>query len=328
MATQERTIYQEIHPDVRPKLDPEYVEFHDKYMQYVPRDESKEWDGSARTTPSLPPGGSKPVSIGPIKDVKIGNFEARVFTPESDQNGSYGCLIWFHGGGWAIGGLEDSPDLCAYLCREARCVVVSVAYRLSPEHPYPAPVEDAVDALDWVLGPGAQQFDIDPARIAVGGTSAGANLSIVLCLKAAERPGVRIIFQLLIVPVVDNTATSEGVWKPNQNAPWLTPSRMLWYRRMYLPNEADWKNWDASPNLAPDNLLERIPPTWMAVSEQDLLAPEAVKFAAQLRALNVPVDVYTVEGGTHSILALNGVLKKGRAMMNQAAFALKDALAA
>lgn len=205
-------------------------------------------------------------------------------------------------------------------------MVITVGYRLAPEFPYPAAIDDAVESLRWVCGPGAKQFNLDIDRVAVGGTSAGSNLSIALCLKTLQELDVRICFQLLIVPVIDNTATVDNIWKQNRDAPWLTPTRMMWYRRMYMPNEDDWRNWDASPQMAPESLLKQLPPTWMAVSEQDLLAPEAHLFAKQLDALQVPVTVYKVQGGTHSILALCGVLSRGKTMMEEAVRSLKEAL--
>jgi acetyl esterase/lipase len=218
-------------------------------------------------------------------------------------------------------------EYCANLFNlpEAQCVVITVDYRLAPEHPYPAAVEDALESLRWVQSSGAKQFNLDVNRIAVGGTSAGSNLATVLCLMAVQL-NIRICYQLLIVPVIDNTATVDDIWKENRNAPWLTPTRMTWYRRMYMPNEADWGNWLASPQLAPEELLKQLPPTWMAVSEQDLLAPEAHSFFKQLSSLEVPVTLYEVHGGTHSILALCGVLSSGKQMIEEAAQILKSAL--
>jgi acetyl esterase/lipase len=117
MAEKERIIYQPIHPDVRPKLDLEYVAFHDKYMQYVPRDESKVWNGSARTTPALPPGGAEPVRVGLIQDIELSGFTVRVYVPEGYGTQKLPCFLWFHGGGWAIGGLDDGKDFCSFMCQ-------------------------------------------------------------------------------------------------------------------------------------------------------------------------------------------------------------------
>lgn len=189
-------------------------------------------------------------------------------------------------------------------------MVCTVDYRLAPEHPYPAAVEDGLAALGWLRGAGGTALGVDATRVAVGGTSAGANLASAVALRAADAGCRGPAFQLLVVPVVDNTATATagGVWAGNRHAPWLTPARMTWYRRMYMPDERDWSSWDASPNLAPEGLLSRMPPTWMAVSEQDLLAPEALAFAAQLEGLGVPVETIVYKGSTHSLLALNGMV--------------------
>jgi acetyl esterase/lipase len=202
------------------------------------------------------------------------------------------------------------------VCQIAKCVVVTVGYRLAPENPYPASVEDAVSALQWVVGPeGSSTLNVNPSRIAIGGTSAGGNIAAVLSLKASQlSPPISIRAQILIVPVIDNTATVETIWKENQHAPLLTPTRMEWYRAMYLPNAPNALNWDASPNLAPAELLAKTPSTWIAVAGQDLVAPEAVLYAQQVerawkqegvQGRDAVVKAY--EGATHSILAMAGM---------------------
>lgn len=139
------------------------------------------------------------------------------------------------------------------------------------------------------------------------GLTRGANLSIVASLKAINLPKpISVVLQILIVPVIDNTATVETSWASRVKAPWLTPARMSWYRKMYFPDASAAQSWDASPNLAPESLLSKAPRTWFAVSEQDLLAPEGLSFAKQLTKLGVDVEVTTYEGMTHSILAMNG----------------------
>jgi acetyl esterase/lipase len=136
----------------------------------------------------------------------------------------------------------------------------------------------------------------------------GANLSVVLTLKAALlEPPIPLIFQLLTVPVIDNTATAETAWYANRNAPWLTPTRMTWYRNMYLPNEADSKTWAASPNLAPLELISKSPPSWIGVSEQDMLATEGISYGEQLKKAGVSVKVNVYAGSTDSILSLDGM---------------------
>ncbi|KAL4947505.1 Alpha/Beta hydrolase protein [Aspergillus filifer] len=330
-STPDRTIHQPIHPSIRSLLDPEYAAFHDKYFQYVIPDDQKIWDGSARTaTPLWPPTSSPLTPVSSVRDINLPNFPIRIFTPNhSKPNDGWPVFLWFHGGGWAIGGLNDGNDLCSLISDTAKCVVVTVGYRLAPEHPYPSAVEDAVAALEWVISPsGSSELGgINNSRIAVGGTSAGGNLAAVLSIKASSLPApINICFQLLVVPVIDNTASVEGVWGENQFAPWLTPARMTWYRDMYFPNPESCREWEASPNLAASELLAKSPDTFIAVSGQDLLAPEARVFASvlekawtdeQVEGRNVEVKVY--EGGTHSILAMSGVLSQGKLLLKDCA---------
>jgi acetyl esterase/lipase len=317
MSSTSRPIHQPIHAAVRPHLDPEYVDFHDKYLQYLVPDDRKSWDGSARLGHSrVPPTESTPVPVGSVRDLNLGNFDVRIFTPDGARppNG-WPVFIWFHGGGWAVGGIASNNDLCTVICRRARCVVVTVGYRLAPEHPYPAAFEDSVQALKWVCADeGSAELGTDRSRVAVGGTSAGGQLAASLSLEAARmQPPIRLAFQLLVVPLIDNTATTSTVWATNRHAPWLTPARMTWYRRMYFVDEANTREWQASPNFAPPSLLAKSPRTWIAVAEQDLLAPEAELYAAQLAAVSndygitdAEVVVKKYEGSTHSILAMSG----------------------
>ncbi|KAL3472359.1 alpha/beta hydrolase fold-domain-containing protein [Aspergillus californicus] len=334
-----RPIHQPVHPSIRPLLDAEYIAFHDSHFQYVLPDDQQVWDGSARTAPRPWPSTEFPhTPVASVEDMNLGNFDVRIFTPNAPKPRSgYPVFLWFHGGGWAIGGLSDGNDMCSMICDLANCVVVTVAYRLAPEHPYPAAVEDAVSALKWVSSPeGTRTLSVDKQKIAIGGTSAGGNLAAVLSLQASQLdPPIEISFQLLVVPVIDNTASVSTVWAENRNAPWLTPARMEWYQRMYLPRPAEALNWDASPNLAPTDLLATSPSTWIAVSGQDLLAPEARLYAEALEKAWVEeqvtgrsVVVQEYKGATHSILSMAGALSQGAQLLRdcaeQVAAAFKD----
>ncbi|CAG7560781.1 unnamed protein product [Fusarium equiseti] len=335
MADIHPKIWQPLHPAIRDRLDPEYVAYHEAHLQYIEPDEIKDWDGSTRTKKlSLPPGGTKPIPVGSINDYDVGRFSVRVYTPtgQCDERG-WPVLIWFHGGGWAVGGLNNGTDFCCWACERAQCVVVSVGYGLAPENPFPAAVEDSIDAVRWVASSPAELQNIDTSRISISGTSSGANIAIVAALSASnpdvELPTARPSLPkpvahppaslLLFIPVVDNTATVEGVWKPNaETAPWLTPARMEWYRDLYFTQDGHRLRWDASPNLAPGTLLSKLPKTWMGVAEMDLLAPEAMAFSQQLKGLGVDVETSMVHGGTHSILSLHGVIGRGYKMIEDA----------
>lgn len=352
----DRKIWQPLHPAIRDRLDPQYVAYHEAYIQYQEPEKFGAWDGSARTQKvSQPPGGTTPVPVGSIDDFDVGRFRVRVYTPtgECDERG-WPVLVWFHGGGWVNGGLNNGTDLCSWVCQGmtidtslccvvlrcvsdlmlgARCKVVTVDYGLAPENPFPIAVEDAIDSFRWAASEPAELGKIDTSRISIGGTSSGGNIAIAAAI-AASNPGAPLptakpslpstaqhppASLLLFIPVVDNTATAEDVWKPNaETAPWLTPERLSWYRKLYLPRDEDCKSWDSSPNYAPDPLLKNLPKTWIAAAEMDLLAPEAVAFGEQLKGLGVEVDTLVVEGATHSILSLHGIIDRGREMIGSA----------
>ncbi|KIY48781.1 hypothetical protein FISHEDRAFT_58692 [Fistulina hepatica ATCC 64428] len=299
-----RTVHQPIHPGVRPLLDPEYVAFHDEVLQYIPRSESQPFDPVVRTHGM--PGASEPIPVGSTRDIKPNErWDVRVFTPNGERpEKGWPVLVWFHGGGWVLGGVSSENHFLTRICEGASCVVVSVNYRHAPEHVFPAAVDDAFEGLVWVHDKGAAELGINPKRIAVGGSSSGGNISAVVSHKAAtSSPPIPLIFQLMCVPVIDNTLTAESpLWQINKNAPWLTPARMLWYRRMYLPNESDWARLEASPNQGDP---KHAPRTWIGVAEQDLLRPEGEAYGEFLRAGGVPVEVKVYKGSTHSMMNID-----------------------
>lgn len=219
--------------------------------------------------------------------------------------------------------------MCSKL--DANCVVVSVDYRLGPENPYPAAVEDAQAALQFVYSNGGQELGINPSKIAVGGSSrynpvptssyssliidhhrSGGNLAAIITHKAAlATPPIPLVFQLLVVPVTDNTASTSGAphasWHENANTPALTPSRMMWFRTNYSPNESDWIKWSNSPIFAPDELFKKSPPTWIGVTELDILRDEGIAYGEKLKQNGVSVETKIYKGAPHPIMAQDGV---------------------
>lgn len=137
--------------------------------------------------------------------------------------------------------------------------------------------------------------------------SSGGNLAAILSLKAAEAtPPIPLVFQLLIVPVTDNTASVSTYWGVNQHTPWLSPERMLWFRENYLPNKEDWSKWDASPMFAPKELLRKVPKAWIGIAGMDILREEGIEYGKKLQEAGVEVETQVYEGGPHPIMAMDG----------------------
>ncbi|KAJ3511130.1 hypothetical protein NMY22_g15750 [Coprinellus aureogranulatus] len=307
---------QPIHPSLLSKLDPQYIQFHSKHIVNLVPPHTLPWDPAIRNAPAVP-GGSEPLPVGKIQDFDVGKTKVRAYTPEGNApEGGWNTFIFFHGGG-VDGWYYQQRSVVHHQHVWANCVVVSVHYRLAPEEPYPAAIEDAVDALVWVYREGPAALNINPKRIAVGGSSSGGNLATILAIKAKYLPEpIPLIFQLLIVPVTDNTASVATRWASNKDTVWLTPDRMNWFKRNYLPNEEDWTKWDASPIFATREMLEGLPPAWIAVAELDILCDEGVAYAERLREAGVKTEVEVYKGAPHPIMAMD---------VSDAAVALKKA---
>ncbi|KAI9444773.1 alpha/beta hydrolase fold-domain-containing protein [Lactarius indigo] len=306
-----------LHPSIILRLDPEYTNY----------------PGTPQSA-NMPhvPGSSAPLPVGRVEDHQLSRCKVRVFTPEGPRpQRGWPVFIFFHGGGWTLGNINSENAFCTNMCKGAECVVVSVDYRLAPENPYPEAVEDAIEALQWVWVQGASTLGTDTKRIAVGGASSGGNLAAVLTHKAAQLyPPIPLIFQLLIVPVTDNTASASGVphasWRENRHTPWLSPARMLWFRRQYLPQESTWARWDASPLLAQDEMFRRVPRAWIAVMELDILRDEGISYGKKLLKAGVPAEIKTYRAAPHPIMAMDGtVLRIGKQLVSDAAAALAQA---
>ena len=152
------------------------------------------------------------------------------------------------------------------------------------------------------------------SRVLIAEACSGGNLAAVLTHKAAQLyPPIPLIFQLLIVPVTDNTASASGIphasWRENKHAPWLTPARMLWFRRQYLPHESTRARWDASPLLAQDEMFRKVPKAWIAVAELDILRDEGIAYGNKLLAAGVPAQINTYKGAPHLFMAMDGTYR-------------------
>ncbi|KZT30546.1 hypothetical protein NEOLEDRAFT_1054417 [Neolentinus lepideus HHB14362 ss-1] len=309
MATQ--TVYQPLHAHIVSHLDPEYVAFHKEHLLYTPLQHQLPWDPAIRLRPTVP-GSSEPLEVGSVRDVKLGKCGVRVYTPEGVVPAEgWPVLLYFHGGGWTLGGIGAEAAFCTNICKRAKCAVASVDYRLAPEDPYPAAAEDAIEALEWLYNKGKVEINVDVNSIAVGGSSSGGNLAAICGLKASQlTPPVPIVLQVLLVPVTDNTADASGTthasWRENKDTVWLNVDRMLWFKNNYLPNKEDWAKWDASPYFAPDELIAKAPRAWVAVCEMDVLRDEGLAYGERLTKAGVEVETKVYKGAPHQIMAMDG----------------------
>ncbi|CAE6424770.1 unnamed protein product [Rhizoctonia solani] len=327
------------HPDVLPHLDPEYAAFHDKYLADRPAIHKVPWDPACRVGP-INLGGLEPCKVGSVRDLTIPGtppVNVRVFTPPGERPADgWPVLVYFHGGGWVLGNIDTENSFSARTCLTAKCVVVSVDYRLAPEHVFPAAVDDSWTAIEWIYERGANELGIDPLKIAVGGSSAGGNLSAVLTQRAVQRsPPLPVRYQVLIVPVTDNTIQEDGSsllptyhesWVKWKNTTPLTPEKMMWFRNYYLPDKSKWTHVDASPLFQKDpEVWSKLPDAWVGVAELDILRSEGEAYAQKLREAGRNVELVVYPGAPHTIMAMDEAIKIGFQLGEDAAQALHKA---
>ena len=211
-------------------------------------------------------------------------------------------VVFYHGGGWTLGTLDSIDGVCRELANRADCVVVSVDYRLAPEHPFPAGVDDAVAALEWVAE-NAATFGGDPSRLGVAGTSAGGNLAAVTALHARDSGGPELSHQSLLYPITDHAFDTES-YDENGDGPLLSRADMEWFWDHYLRSPVDGENPFASPLRARD--LSDLPPATVVTCGHDPLRDEGIAYAERLADADVPVEHDHYPGMAHGFLSLTG----------------------
>jgi acetyl esterase len=270
--------------------------------------------------PSIAMARVEPVTIpGPA-----GEIGARLYVPPLDSQESLPLLVYFHGGGWVIGDLETHDDPCRFLAAHSDAALLAVDYRLAPEHPFPAAVEDAEAAYRWAVA-NCERLRADPSRIAVGGDSAGANLAAALCLMARDAGAQLPAMQLLIYPATDATGKAASRRTFGEGF-LLTRNDMDWFEERYLPQHSDRGDPRVSVLRAPD--LSGLPPAYVATAGFDPLRDEGEAFAKRLREAGVPVALRRHPGLIHTFANLTAICPSARAAMLEAAGALRMGLAA
>jgi acetyl esterase len=252
-----------------------------------------------------------------------GDLRLRLYWPNADGPSARPApaIVFFHGGGHVVGSLESHDLTARNLCADSGCLVVSVDYRLAPEHKFPAAAEDCHAATRWVAGH-AGELGVDPARLAVAGDSAGGNLALVTALMAREAGGPPLAFQLLVYPVVDYAFDTPSYESYAEGYGILTAKGMAWFRDHYLNGSRDRADWRAAPLRAD---LAGLPPALVVTAECDVLHDEGVALAEKLAAAGVPVEHVDYPGMIHAFYSMAAVIDDGRSAQKLAADRLRKA---
>ncbi len=257
--------------------------------------------------PRVPP--AEDVASSEDRDIPgpAGDIPVRIYQPLGVDDASKPGVVYLHGGGWVICGLDSHDGVCRRLANELGATVVSVDYRLAPEHKYPAAADDSYAALCWTAEH-AGELGLDLERLTVAGDSAGGNLAAVVAQRARDRNGPKLAFQLLVYPVIDSSDTRNDHASKTDNATgnFLTTDHMEWYREQYLPHDEAGADPDVSPHLAES--LAGLPPACIVTAEMDPLRDEAEHYAALLEAAGVPVVLYRAPGMFHGFFSMHAVL--------------------
>ncbi len=262
-----------------------------------------------------------PAPVAEITDLTVpgpaGPVPLRLYRGQSARDGR--CLLYCHGGGWVIGDLDSHANVCRRLAALAGCTVISVDYRLAPEHPFPAAIDDAAAALRGVVAQAAS-LGIDPARLAVGGDSAGGNLAAVLALMGRDGSVPAPCFQLLLYPVTE-LACDRPSYAEFTAGVTLTADAMRWFRDAYL-GSGDRADWRGSPACAP---LAGAAPAFVLTAGYDPLRDEGIAYAAALDAAGVLTTHVHMPNQVHGFLTMDRLIRASGAALAMAAAALRHA---
>jgi acetyl esterase len=265
--------------------------------------------------------------IGKVENSSAGTIPLRTYTPIAGGTGMLPAIIYFHGGGFVLGDLDSYDALCRTMANESNCRVIAVDYRLAPEHPFPAAIEDCLAAVQWVEEHAAELL-IDANHIAVAGDSAGGNLAALVCQKAKENKGTpQIAFQLLIYPVLSLGVSRSGAEQagefPELGFP-LDQRALRWFHRYYVPDGVD----PADPRLSPlsANDLSGLPGAYTVTAGLDPLRQDAIFYAERLKQAGVAVVQIDYPTMIHGFFSMQGLIPLASDAIAAAAHAAEHAL--
>lgn len=269
-----------------------------------------------------------PPPVASVRDLEArgpaGPIPLRSYRPAgSDADAALPVLVYYHGGGWVIGDLETHDTLCRQLANLSGCAVIAVDYRMGPEHRFPAAVDDCIAATRWVRA-NAAALKVDPARLAVGGDSAGGNLAAVVALAARDSGDLPIAFQLLIYPATDARRGAPS-HTTNGQGYLLTRDTIAWFHDHYIADPAQDLDWRASPLLHPD--LSRLPPAFVLTAGYDPLRDEGLQYAQKLSEAGNRATLVNFERQIHGFIPMGRVIDEANVAVQLCAAQLRQALA-
>jgi acetyl esterase len=251
-----------------------------------------------------------------------GPIAMRLYRPAPETSGALPVLVYFHGGGWVIGDLDTHDALCRALANGSGCAVVSVDYRMGPEHRFPAAVDDCLAATYWVRR-NAGALNVNPDKLAVGGDSAGGNLAAVIALAARNAGDLPVAYQLLIYPAtVQRRVTRSGA--VNGQGLLLTVDSMRYFHDHYIDDDRHDHDWRAAPLLCDD--LGRLPPALVLTAGFDPLRDEGIEYAHRLTQAGNRATLISFERQIHGFITMGKVIDEAEEAVAMCAAALKRAL--
>ena len=251
-----------------------------------------------------------------------GPIAMRMYRPMPDTSATLPVLVYFHGGGWVIGDLDTHDALCRALANGSGCAVVSVDYRMGPEHRFPAAVDDCLAATYWVRR-NASALNVNPDKLAVGGDSAGGNLAAVIALAARNAGDLPVAYQLLIYPAtVQRRVTRSGA--VNGQGLLLTVDSMRYFHDHYIDDDRHDHDWRAAPLLCDD--LGRLPPALVLTAGFDPLRDEGIEYAHRLTQAGNRATLVSFERQIHGFITMGKVIDEAEEAVAMCAAALKRAL--
>ncbi|MFH1553135.1 MAG: alpha/beta hydrolase [Candidatus Omnitrophota bacterium] len=304
------------------KLDPQVAEFLDGFAEQLSPTEVSLEESRKLLEEILP---VLNLSVKKVEDLKIpdpaGEIPIRVYTPSNTKD--VPVIVYYHGGGWSRGSLNTAENMCAALANKTGFIVVSVDYRLAPEHPYPAGIDDSYAALKWI-SKNAKNFGGDNRHLAVAGDSAGGTMAAVMALRARNENGPLIGLQVLICPAINLLEMNTPSYEICAKGYMLSKEWMEHYRDIYVPDSTNWSDPYISPLFEKD--LSGLPPAVILTAEFDILRDEAETYGERLKNSGVPVVVSRYPGTIHDFLLLLPRIKASEKAFDEIASVLKERL--